>query len=200
MKRALLVMPVLFMASCAQLERPDGLVPEISAEMARTGERKVPSRGEALERALLPPQQIGMPSVPGLELEQRFDLAVANAPAAQVFMSIVVGHALQHAGASRRHAARSRSISRTSPCEDALSAIRDLYGYDYRIEGTRVFVQGAGLQTRVFQVNYLPGQRRGSSEVRVQSSAISESRRASAPGTVPRHGHAAPRARSSRAG
>ena len=53
--------------------------------------------------------------------------------------------------------------------EEALAAIRDLYGYEYRIEGTRVFVQGAGLQTRVFQVNYLPGQRRGATEVRVQS-------------------------------
>jgi len=65
--------------------------------------------------------------------------------------------------------------------EEALSAIRDLYGYDYRIEGARIFVQGAGLQTRVFQVNYLPGQRRGSTEVRVQSSAISEAL-AAAPG------------------
>ena len=57
---------------------------------------------------------------------------------------------------------------------EALDAIRELYGYDYRIDGTRIFVQPAGLQTRVFQVNYLPGQRRGLSDLRVQSGAVSD--------------------------
>src|SRR5205823_11839258 len=43
--------------------------------------------------ALLPPVQMSMPSLPGLdpELEPRFDLSVNNAPAAKVFMSIVSG-------------------------------------------------------------------------------------------------------------
>jgi MSHA biogenesis protein MshL len=58
---------------------------------------------------------------------------------------------------------------------EALDAIRQLYGYDYKIDGTRIFVQPAGLQTRIFQVNYLPGQRRGFSDVRVQSGAVTDS-------------------------
>jgi MSHA biogenesis protein MshL len=178
---ALLV--ALIAASCAHVQRPDGLVPEISAELARAAERKPPARPESLERALLPPVQMGMPSLQGLELEPRFDLAVANAPASQVFMSIVSGtrySMLVHPGVSGAISVNLKDVT----VEEALSAIRDLYGYDYRIEGTRVFVQGAGLQMRVFKVNYLPGQRRGSSEVRVQSSAITESVSAS-PGTLP---------------
>ena len=191
MNRAILALAALLAAGCAHIERPDGLVPEISAELARTAGRKPPARPEALERALLPPQQLGMPSVPGLELEQRFDLAVANAPAAQVFMSIVAGtrySILVHPGVTGAISVNLKDVT----VEEALSAIRDLYGYDYRIEGMRVFVQGAGLQTRVFKVNYLPGQRRGSSEVRVQSSAISEAV-AATPGTVPATGSGASR-------
>jgi len=171
---------MLFAGACAAPERPEGLLPEISDELARTAERKPPARPEALERALLPPVQLGMPRVPGLEAEQRFDLSVTSAPAAQVFMSIVAGtrySMLIHPGVSGAISVNLKDVT----VEEALSAIRDLYGYDYRIEGARIFVQGAGLQTRVFQVNYLPGQRRGSTEVRVQSSAISEAL-AAAPG------------------
>src|SRR5256885_3146854 len=58
---------------------------------------------------------------------------------------------------------------------EALSAIRDLNGFDYRIEGNRIFIQPTGLQTRVFQVNYLPGQRRGSTVLRVTSGSLADS-------------------------
>jgi MSHA biogenesis protein MshL len=190
--RLTLVVVLVLAASCAQVKRPEGLVPEISAELARTAaERKPPPRADALESALLPPVQMGMPSVPGLELEQRFDLSVANAPAQQVFMSIVAGtrySMLLHPGVTGAISVNLKDVT----VEEALAAIRDLYGYDYRVEGTKIFVQGTGLQTRVFKVNYLPGQRRGASEVRVQSSAISEAATA-APGTAPATGSAASR-------
>jgi MSHA biogenesis protein MshL len=181
-KRAGAALVLLLASGCATPPPPQGLIPEISAELARTGERKPPARPEALDRALLPPVQMGMPSVPGLELEQRFDLSVTNAPAAQVFMSIVSGtrySMLVHPGVTGAISVSLKDVT----VEEALSAIRELYGYDYKIEGTRVFVQAAGLQTRVFKVNYLPGQRRGLTEVRVQSSAVSEAATGAAPGT-----------------
>ena len=181
MKRALVLLALV--AACATPDRPEGLLPEISDELASTSQRKPPARPEALERALLPPIELGMPSSPGLELDQRFDLTVTNAPAAQVFMSLVSGtrySMLVHPGVSGAISVNLKDVT----VEEALTAIRDLYGYEYRIEGSRIFVEGAGLQTRVFKVNYLPGQRRGASEVRVQSSAISEAI-AGAPGTAP---------------
>ena len=58
---------------------------------------------------------------------------------------------------------------------EALDSLRELYGYEYRIDGTRIFVQPAGLQTRVFRVNYLIGQRKGSSDMRVQSGSLADS-------------------------
>jgi MSHA biogenesis protein MshL len=165
-KRALVV--VLLAGGCAAPPAPQGLTPEIAAELARTAERKAPARPDSLERALLPPVQLGMPAVPGLELEQRFDLSVSNAPAAQVFMSIVSGtrySMLVHPEVSGTISVNLKDVT----VEESLAAIRELYGYEYRLEGTRIYVQPAGLQTRVFQVNYLPGLRRGISDLRVQS-------------------------------
>jgi MSHA biogenesis protein MshL len=159
---------LLLAAGCAAPPPPEGLDPDISAELARTGERRPPSRPEALDRALLPPVQMGMPEVPGLALEQRFDLSVTSAPATQVFMSIVSGtrySMLVHPEVSGSLSVNLKDVT----VEEALSAIRELYGYEYRIDGTRIFIQPAGLQTRVFQVNYLPGLRRGISDLRVQS-------------------------------
>ncbi|HEU4442535.1 MAG TPA: hypothetical protein VFR83_10965, partial [Burkholderiales bacterium] len=71
MKRAA-ALALLLIVGCVTPERPDGLEPEISAELGRTGERKPPARPESLERALLAPVQMGMPSVQGLELDPRF--------------------------------------------------------------------------------------------------------------------------------
>jgi len=183
---------VLLLAGCAMVERPNGVVPDIARELERTAERKPAARPDSLERALLPPVQLGMPGVQGLEIDPRFDLAVTSAPAAQVFMSIVSGtrySMLVHPDVSGTISVNLKDVT----VEEALSAIRDLYGYEYRIEGRRVLVQGAGMQTRVFKVNYLPGQRRGASEVRVQSSAISESVAGGPPGTTAAPGSGASR-------
>ncbi|HSA88383.1 MAG TPA: secretin N-terminal domain-containing protein [Burkholderiales bacterium] len=173
MKRALAALPLALAAACAPPQRPTELQPEIAAEMARSAERKPPARTDALERALLPPVQLGMPSVQGLELESRFDLSVTNAPAQQVFMSLVAGtrySMLVHPGVAGTLSLNLKDVS----VEEALSAIRELYGYDYKVEGARIFVQPAGLQTRMFQVSYLSTQRRGMTEVRVQSGAVTD--------------------------
>ncbi|MGQ0547377.1 MAG: secretin N-terminal domain-containing protein, partial [Betaproteobacteria bacterium] len=168
------------LAGCAAPPPPSGINPVIADELARAGERKPPARPEALDRALLPPVQMGMPEVSGLEIEPRFDLSVNNAPATQVFMSIVSGtrySMLVHPEVSGSISVNLKDVS----VEEALSAIRELYGYDYRINGRRILVQPAGLQTRVFQVNYLPGQRRGISDVRVTSGAVTDTGQTTTP-------------------
>src|SRR5205807_1807164 len=91
MKLAATAVSLALVAGCAALPPPRGVLPGISSELAGAAERKPPARPEALDRALLPPVQMGMPSVAGVDLEPRFDLNVSNAPAAQVFMSIVSG-------------------------------------------------------------------------------------------------------------
>jgi MSHA biogenesis protein MshL len=55
---------------------------------------------------------------------------------------------------------------------ETLDAIRDMYGYDYRIDGTRISIRPLTMQTRLFQVNYLVGNRRGHSNLRVTSTSV----------------------------
>jgi MSHA biogenesis protein MshL len=55
---------------------------------------------------------------------------------------------------------------------EALDTLREMYGFEYRVAGTRVFVQPAALTTRVFHVNYLTANRAGRSDVRVTSGSI----------------------------
>jgi MSHA biogenesis protein MshL len=182
---AAVVLIAICISGCAT-PPPKEVLPAISAELARAGERKPPLPSQALDQALLPPVQMSMPSLPGLdaELEPRFDLSVNNAPAGQVFMSIVSGtrySVLLHPGVGGTISLNLKDAT----VREALSAIRELYGYEYRVEGPRIFVQPAGMQTRLFQVNYLPGQRRGHSDTRVTSGAVTDiGSAASAPGTT----------------
>ena len=186
MKYAAIAVALAMISGCAVPPPTKGVLPAIASELASAAERKPPARPEALDRALLPPVQMGMPSVAGVDLEPRFDLNVSNAPAAQVFMSIVSGtrySILLHPEVSGVISVSLKDVT----VEEALSAIREQYGYDYRAEGTRIYVQPAGLQTRVFQVNYLPGQRRGTTEVRVSSGAVTDTAQgaATSPGAAP---------------
>ena len=173
MKLAATAVSLALVAGCAAPPPPKGVLPAISSELASAAQRKPPARPEALDRALLPPVLMGMPSVAGVDLEPRFDLNVSNAPAAQVFMSIVSGtrySILLHPEVSGVISVSLKDVT----VEETLSAIRELYGYEYRAEGTRIFVQPAGMQTRVYQVNYPPGQRRGTTDLRVTSGAVTD--------------------------
>lgn len=128
-------------------------------------------RPEAVDRALLPPLQaeaIKPPAPP----EARFDLAVSNAPAQQVFLQIVSGtkySMLVPPEVSGTIAINLKNVT----VREALDSLRDLYGYEYRMQGTRIFIQPNTLQTRIFQVNYLAGKRKGSTDMRVTSGSIS---------------------------
>jgi MSHA biogenesis protein MshL len=151
------------------------------AEAAKGPQRGKASAAPALDLALLPPMRMEMPSVAGRPIEPRFDLVVSNALAHLVFASIVSGtryNMLVHPSVTGTISVSLKDVN----VLEALEAIRDLYGYEYRIDGTRIFVQPAGLQSRVYQINYLQGQRRGTSDVRVQSGSVSDAGSGSAPG------------------
>ena len=151
------------------------------AEAAKGSQHGKEPQAPALDLALLPPMRMEMPSVAGRPIEPRFDLVVNNALAQQVFASIVSG--TRYSMLVHPSVTGSISVSlKDATVLEALDAIRDLYGLEYRVDGTRIFVQPAGLQSRVYQINYLQGQRRGSSDVRVQSGSVSDSGTGSAPG------------------
>jgi MSHA biogenesis protein MshL len=91
--RALLAAAVaLLLNACAS--NPYGWSPESGAnidkelEQAAKPSAAVPSD---VSQALLPPLEIRLPEGRTVPVEQRFDLAVNNAPAREVFMNLVEG-------------------------------------------------------------------------------------------------------------
>jgi MSHA biogenesis protein MshL len=88
--RRLLVICVLLATACATSSPPSRVDPSIQAALSRA-EKQKPTPAPGLEQQLLPPLRMEMPKVGGEPIDQRFDLSVANAPAAQVFNSLVAG-------------------------------------------------------------------------------------------------------------
>ncbi len=180
MKRLLFPIVLLLAGGCATPPEPKPTTMEhIDATLAQAARRPAPP--EKVSEALIPPLKIDLP--PPTTTEQRFDLVVNNAPANQVFMGIVHGtrySMLVHPEVSGTLSVNLKDVT----VREALDAIRELYGYDYRIDGNRIYVQPLTMQTRVFQVNYLTATRKGSSDVRVVSGSVSDNARPAGPGAA----------------
>jgi MSHA biogenesis protein MshL len=104
--------------------------------------------------------------------EPRIDLLVNNAPARDVFLAIVADtrySMLMHPDVKGSLSVTLRGVTVT----EALESIRDVYGYDFKIEGRRITIYAPTLQTRIFNVNYPNSQRVGNSELRVSSGGTS---------------------------
>lgn len=107
---------------------------------------------------------------PARASEPRIDLIVNNAPARDVFLALGADgrfNVLVHPDLSGTVSVTLRRVT----LQEALEALRDVYGYDFRVEGRRITVFPPTLQSRVFVINYLIGQRTGRSDVRVSSGA-----------------------------
>ncbi|MBT9567001.1 MAG: pilus (MSHA type) biogenesis protein MshL [Thiobacillus sp.] len=174
----------LILAGCAGPLTPRSTQQAIQQEVAQAA-RPQPAASQMTDEqarvALMPAPKLELPRTAAEPIEQRFDLSVKNAPAQDVFMAIVSGtrySMLVHPEVAGTISANLKNV--TVP--EALTAIRELYGYDYSIEGRRVIVQPLTAQTRIFKVNYLAGTRSGASDTRVISGSVSTSSNGTAGG------------------
>jgi MSHA biogenesis protein MshL len=142
-----------------------------SLSQARAGKdgKGVPSD---VSSALLPSIEITLPQGGAIPLEPRFDLTVSNAPARQVFMGLVEGTPYSMVLHPDVRGTISLNLKEVTVPE-ALSVIRQVYGYEYRREGNRFYILGSDMQTRMFPVNYLNLSRKGLSDTRVAASGLS---------------------------
>jgi MSHA biogenesis protein MshL len=129
---------------------------------------------EAVANALLPPAASLARELPKARpaLEERFNVAFNNVPAQQFFRSIVAGtryNMLVHPEVAGNISANLKDVT----LAETLEAVREMYGYDYKIDGSRITIRPLTMQTRMFHVNYLVGNRRGSSNLRVTSTSVS---------------------------
>jgi MSHA biogenesis protein MshL len=166
------VMLVLLLTGCATPHRNEStLLPEVRAALSEPAPAKPAPLPPAVANALVPPADLSLPSLNGKTAEPRFDLNVVGLPAAQVFAAL----------AKDTRYSMLVDPSLTTPVTvnlkdvtlvEALDTLREMYGFEYRVQGTRIFVQPAALATRVFQVSYLTANRTGRSDVRVTSGSI----------------------------
>lgn len=163
------------LAGCSTPTWRDTTKTTIDKEIDRAARERVkPATPDAVTEALIPPLVIEMPKGSAAPAEPRFDLAVNNAPANQVFNAIVSGtrySMLVHPDVKDPITVNLKNVT----VMEALETIRDLYGYEYKVQGTRITVLPVTMQTRVFQINYLQAQRRGRTDVRVSSGSITDS-------------------------
>jgi MSHA biogenesis protein MshL len=150
----------------------DAIKREVASASAAS--RGAAQNDDAVANALLPPAAALARELPKARpaLEERFNVAFNNVPAQQFFRSIVAGtryNMLVHPEVSGNISANLKDVT----LQETLEAVREMYGYDYRIDGTRITIRPLTMQTRMFHVNYLVGSRRGSSNLRVTSTSVS---------------------------
>jgi MSHA biogenesis protein MshL len=163
------------LAACST-SSPRDTYDKIGEQMAAaTRPATVPLQPPAVADALVPPVSELATQLPKARavMEERFNVSFNNVPARTFFNSLVAGtryNMLVHPDVSGTISANLRDVTLV----EALDAVRELYGYDYRIEGTKVYIRPLTIQTRMFQVNYLTSQRRGMSNLRVSSTSVAD--------------------------
>ena len=180
--RILLWLSAVLLAGCATPDIRNQTADAIQHEMNQAVQDSLQS-AKAVNSALLPPLMMDMPRVDNKPLETKFDLTVNNTPVSQVFMAIASGtrySMLLHPEVSGNISLNLKDVT----VFDALEAIHEMYGYDYKVDGTRIYIQPLTLQTRIFQVNYLTGLRSGTSSLRVTSGSVSDNSTGGTTGTV----------------
>jgi MSHA biogenesis protein MshL len=125
-------------------------------------------QGDIVGQAMVPPLQLDQPAA--AKPEPRFNLAVNNAPVAQVLNALVSGTPYSMLFPPELSGTVSLNLKNTT-VREALDTLREVYGYDYRVQGTRIYVQPNSIQTRIFKINYLANRRQGMSEMRVTGSS-----------------------------
>ncbi|MEO8410965.1 MAG: secretin N-terminal domain-containing protein [Propionivibrio sp.] len=182
----------LALSGCATHQKaPGATFDRIGEEMqgaVNAGGARTRSAEEALNQAMLPPLQLDLPAA-AKDVEARFDLAVSDAPAAQVFMALVSGtrySMLVGPEVSGNVTVKLKNVT----VREALETLRELYGYEFKFQGTRIYIQPNTMQTRIFQINYLAGKRQGQTDVRVTSSSISAGQSASSGSSAGTNGSA----------
>ncbi|MEW6759967.1 MAG: secretin N-terminal domain-containing protein [Pseudomonadota bacterium] len=149
----------------------------IGREMAKANSQPTatPAVDDAVANALLPPASALATQLPKARpaLEERFNVSFNNVPAQQFFRSIVAGtryNMLVHPDVSGSISANLKDVTLL----ETLEAVKEMYGYDYKIDGTRITIRPLTMQTRMFHVNYLVAQRRGTSNLRVTSTSVAD--------------------------
>jgi MSHA biogenesis protein MshL len=113
--------------------------------------------------------------------EARFDVSVADSPARPFFEGLADGtpyNIVLEPGVGGTITLKLKNVTLI----EVLDAVREAYGYDYRRIPSGFVIVPAAMQTRLFQVNYIDLERRGTSRTRVASGQVGQSSSSATPG------------------
>jgi MSHA biogenesis protein MshL len=170
----MMVALVLALAGCQSTPRTS-TYETIKDEVAKAATQPATSApvDAAVSDALLPAASTLANELPKARppMEERFNVSFNNVPAQRFFHALVTGtryNMLVHPDVNGNISANLKDVT----IGEALDAVREMYGYDYKIEGNRISIRPPAMQTRMFQVNYLLGSRQGQSSLRVVSTSV----------------------------
>ncbi len=173
-----IVLAVLMLAGCASPFGKEGqqgkaaMNAELEASMASRPAPTVSAPPAAVQQAIMDAVREA-PAAKPVSTEPRFNLTVNNAKASEVFMGMVTGtpySMLVHPDVTGSLTLNLKNV--TVP--EAMEAVRALYGYEYEVQGKRIIVPSPALQTRIYHLNALAMQRKGTSDMRVVSGSINQ--------------------------
>lgn len=128
----------------------------------------------AVESALLPPINSALTDrQQAMNTEKRFNVAVNNMPARNFFMGLVEGTDYNMVVSPQLTGNISINLKNVTVGQ-AMEAVRDAYGYEFRRTRYGFEVLPQTLTTQVFTVNYPDVQRKGRSQIALSSSQISD--------------------------
>ncbi|RTL39032.1 MAG: pilus (MSHA type) biogenesis protein MshL [Burkholderiales bacterium] len=172
--RLLVLSAAVMLAACAdkplRIAQPSQTLREELQAQRPAPPASAPSQPAAAQAQPVPAPPPAVAAAPAQPPEPRFDLIVNGAPARDVFLSLVSDtrySMLVHPAVTGQISVTLKGVT----LRESLDAIRDVYGFDYAVDGRRITVYPPTLQTRVFTINALAHQRSGRSEVRVSSGA-----------------------------
>ena len=171
------LLPVL-LASCATTnsDRESGVIEGINnvfEEANKSSTSLSMTTEDAVADALLPPINLALPNKTEVDMEPRFDIKVNRAKVKQFFMGLVEGtpyNMVVHPKISGRITLDLKNI--TVP--EVMAVVRDVHGYDFEKKKLNYQVFPNVMSTRIFKVNYLDVERKGSSQMRISSGQVTE--------------------------
>lgn len=180
-------------AACQSIPAPQprdtALLPEVSEALSAARATGTPrakaSLPDSIVNDLAPPSTIKPPKLSAKQNEPRFDLNIANATPQQLVAAIVTDTRYSIVVDPELKGNITLNLKDVT-VREALQAIREMYRFEYRFEGNRIYVGPPSLQVQVFKVNFLTLSRNGRSDVRVVSGSLTNGAPAGgAPGAVP---------------
>ncbi len=174
----MLIPACLLLGSCQVFQEPEQplVVEQALTETLEQQQEEIKRHNEQLS----PPEEVQNALMPSMtmaeeneEPEERFDLAVNNAPAVEFFLGLVEG--------SKWNAVISPEVTGniTLDLKDVtvplvMDIVRDIYGYEYTINQNVYQVFPADLKTVLFPFNYLNLKRWGRSSIKVNSGEVAD--------------------------